>query len=204
VNLQHYKALIILVTSVLALLVASPTLQRLLIYPQPENFSAIWLLDSESQAERFPFNLKSGTSYNLHLGIENNLGSCAYYQVRVKFRNLTQSVPNNHNLAASSLPSLYNLAYFVPDKENLTFPLTFSFNYTPQLNSDNASFSKVTFNYLLLNGIPLNLDGYSTSWDSERNGFPSNLFFELWIYNGTTGIFQYHERYTSLFFNMTI
>ena len=202
-NLQQYKTLIIVVTSVSALLVASPAIQTLLVYPPPDYFSAIWLLGSEGEAEGFPFNLKSGTSYNLHLGIENNLGSCAYYQVQVKFRNLTQSAPNDKNLTPSDLPPLYKLSYFVPIQESLTVPLTFSFNYTSDLNTDNTNTPKVTFYYLLINGVPLNMNGFSTSWDSERNGFPGNLFFELWIYNTTTGIFQYHQRYTSLLFNMT-
>jgi hypothetical protein len=203
VNLQGYKALLLVVTAVLALLVASPALERVLVYSQTEFFSAMWLLGPEGQAENLPSNLKSGASYNVYLGIENQLGSCAYYSVQVKFRNLTQSAPDPFNRTASSLPPLYSFTSFVADKETLTLPLTFSFDYTYILNP-NSSLSKVTFDDLMFNGLPLNLRGYPTAWDAERNGFTGNLFFELWIYNDTTGGFQYHQRYTSLQLNMTV
>jgi uncharacterized membrane protein len=203
-NLQNYKAILIVVISVLALLAASPALQTLLIYPQTEFYSAMWILGPQGKAENFPFNLTSGTSYKVYMGIENQLGNCAYYKIQVKFRNLTQPAPNDYEHTPSNLPPLYSLNCFVADKTNLTIPVTFKFDYTSSISSYNPRLSKVNFNELEFNGESLNLEGYSTTWDINRQAFMGNLFFELWIYNGTTGSFQYHQRYTSLLFNMTV
>jgi hypothetical protein len=43
-NLQQYKALWIVVTAVLALLVSSPAMTRVLVYPQTSFFTEVWLL----------------------------------------------------------------------------------------------------------------------------------------------------------------
>lgn len=203
-KLQDYKAILLVVISVLALLAASPALQTLLTYPQTEFFSATWILGPQGKAENIPFNLTSGTNYRVYLGIDNHLGYCAYYKVQVKFRNLTQPAPNDIERTPSNLPTLYSLNYFVADKTNITIPVTFKFDYTSSISSYNPRLSKVTFKELEFNGVSLNLGGYSTSWDVNKQAFMGNLFFELWIYNGTTGSFHYHQRYTSLLFNMTV
>jgi len=44
----------------------------------------------------------------------------------------------------------------------------------------------------------------SAKWDSEYKGFYYQLFFELWIYNVETAVFQYHDRYCGLWVNMTL
>jgi hypothetical protein len=47
------------------------------------------------------------------------------------------------------------------------------------------------------------MENYVTAWNSTRRGFFGNLFFELWIYNSTTGLFNYHRRDVGLILNMT-
>jgi uncharacterized membrane protein len=204
VNLQEYKTLIFVVTAVVALLVASPALQRLLVYPQTDFFTEMWLLGPEHMAENFPSNITSNTDYKIFLGITNHIGSAAYYSIQVKFRNQTQSAADTFNRTASSLPPLYSMAVFVADKETWELPVTFSLAYTYSENSGNVTLSKVNVNSLMFNGAKLDLEGFSAMWDPEGSGFFGYLFFELWIYNDTTGGFQYHQRYTSLRFNMTV
>jgi hypothetical protein len=226
VNLTQYKALFIVVIAVLALLVASPALQRALVYPRTEFFTELSLLGPGHMAENYPYNITNGNSYSVFLGIANNLGSCAYYQIEVKFRNETQPAPNNFDRTPSALPSLYNLNLFVSDQESLDVPLNFSFNYTfqsvartintnvtvpgePGQNStvvqraENVSLLQADFNYLKLNGSILNLQGYSSDWNSQTNRFYGNLVFELWLYNNTIGSFQYNQRSVDLKLNMT-
>jgi uncharacterized membrane protein len=198
-NLQEYKVLFMVIISVSALLVASPALQRLLTLPQTEFFTELWLLGPEHKGENYPFNITRNENYNVFLGVGNHLGHCAYYVVQVKFRNQTQSAADSFNRTSSSLSSLYNIAVFVADKETMEIPIVFSFDY-----ANNETLSQVTFNRLMFNNVDLNLNGYSTAWDPQTNRFFGNLFFELWIYNDTNGIFQYHERYTDLKLNMTI
>jgi hypothetical protein len=203
-NLQQYQALLLIITGTLALIVASPALQRLLVYPQTEFFTELWLLGPEQKAENYPFNITLGENYNVFLGIANHLGQCTYYLIQVKFRNQTQSAADSFNRTPSSLPPLYSITVFVADKETWELPITFSFDYTYSENPENASLSKVNVNKIMFNGATLNLEGFSAKWDPEKSGFFGYLFFELWIYNDTTGGFQYHERCTSLRFNMTV
>jgi uncharacterized membrane protein len=197
VNLTQYKALFILVTAVLALLVASPALQRVLVYPRSEYFTEVSLLGPGHRAENYPFNITNGETYHVFLGVSNLLGSCAYYQIQVKFGNETQSASDSFNRTASSLPSLYNLNGFVADWESLEIPVNFAFNYSLQ---DGV---KVNFDSLNFNGESLNLQGVSSVWNPKTKVFYGNLVFELWIYNSATNNFQYHERYVDLKLGMT-
>ena len=197
VTLRQYKALWIVVTAVLALLVASPALERILIYPQTDSFTEVWLLGPSHMAENYPYNIIANENYSVYLDIANHLGTCAYYIVDVKFRNETQSAPNSFNFTSSSLPSLYNLTAFVANGETWELPVTFEFSY-------NVTALQVDFNSMTFNGLNINLTGESSDWNSQAHAFYGNLFFELWIYNSTTSTFQYHDRFVSLLLNMTV
>jgi hypothetical protein len=201
VNLQEYKVFLLIVTAVLALLVASPALQRLLVYPQTEFFTEMWLLGPAHKAEDYPFNIALGENYTVFLGIANHLGHNAYYFVQVKFRNQTQSAADSFNRTPSSLAPLYSITAFVADKEKWEIPISFSFNYVQ--DSFNETLLQVRFLDMTFNDSVLNLNGYTAGWESERSGFFGNLFFELWIYDGTISALQYHERFTGLWLNMT-
>src|SRR5512135_2995504 len=102
-NLRDYKILILVVTAISALIVASPALQRLLVYPQSEYFTELWYLGPNHMAEDIPYNITRGVSYNIFLGISNHLEQVAYYQVQVKFRNQFQSAPDSFNHTYSTL-----------------------------------------------------------------------------------------------------
>jgi hypothetical protein len=225
-NLQGYSALILVVTAVLALFVASPALERVLVYPRTEFFTELSMLGPGHMAQNYPYNVTKGGNYTVYLGIGNQLGSCAYYQVDVKVRNETQSAPNSFDLTASSLPSLYNIRAFVADKEILEVQVNFAFDYsfqnvtrtvytnvtvsqgpgkndTVEERADNITLLQANFSSLRINGVPLNLQGFSSDWNPQTKKFYCNLVFELWIYNNTIGGFQYHERFVDLKFNMT-
>ncbi len=197
-NLTQYKALFIVVIAILALLVASPALQRVLVYPQTEFFTELSMLSSNHTAENYPYGIVRNESYNISLGITNQLGSVAYYQVEVKFRNETQSGPDTFNQTASSLPSLYNFNMVVANKESLEIPITFSIDY-----QENNNLQQVTYNSLILNGLNLNLGGTTSDWNPLTNQYYGNLIFELWIYNSTISSFQYNDRFVDLILNMT-
>lgn len=196
-NLRNYEVLIVVITAIAALIVASPALQRLLVYPQTEYFTELWLLGPNHMAEDMPYNITKNVNYKIFLGVANQLGECAYYEVQAKFRNQNQSAPDTFNHTASSLAPLYTINTVVADKETWELPITFSFDYSYDSYS-----SQINFNSLTFNNAVLNLNGYSTSWDSGKNMFYGDLVFELWIYNGTIGSFQYHQRYVDLKFNM--
>jgi len=203
-NLREYKALLLVVTATLALFVASPALQRLLVYPQTEFFTEMWLLGPEHQAEDFPFNITSNTNYRIYVGLGNHLGSYGFYSIQVKLRNQTQPAADSFARTPSSLPPLYSITALVLDKETWESMIIVSFDYTYIVDPDSAILSKVNVNSVTINSATLNLNGLSATWDPERSGFFVYLFFELWIYNEVPDGFQYNERFTSLRFNMTI
>ena len=202
-GVREYGLLYWVVVGVLALLVASPVLSRVLVYPRTEFFTELWILDTDHGARNYPFNITRNENYSIYLGIGNRLGYCAYYMVQVKFRNQSQPAPTSfgpiENRAPSNLTSLFNITAFVADEQVLEIPLTFSFDY----NYD-ESLSRVEFSGLRLNNMWLNMTDYTISWDSEKSEFRGFLFFELWLYNASASFFQYHGRFVSLRFNMTI
>ena len=198
----EFRVLFLIVVAVLALLVASPALSRLLVYPRTEFFTELYLLGSNHMAEDYPYNVTRGQNYGVFLDVANHLGYTAYYLVEVKFRNITQSAPyafgSSSNQTPSNLPSLYNITAFVADEETWELPLTFSFDY-----AFNATSLQVNFQSMILNGATLSLNSYSTSWNATMRMLPGNLVLELWLYNSTTSSFQYNHRFLSLWLNMT-
>ncbi len=194
-GLKEFKVLFMVVIGVSALLVASPVLQRFLVYPRTEFFTEFWLLGPERNADNYPFNITRNEGYSVFLGLGNHLGHCAYYVVEVKFRNESMSAPFERT--PSSLPSLFNMAVFVADEEVLERRLTFSFDY-----EFDEAFSRVQFNSMTLNDVTLNLQGLTSEWNATTRRFYGNLIFELWIYNESAGL-SYHERFVDLKLNMT-
>ena len=200
-DLERFKVLFLVVTAISALLVASPALQHFLVYPQTEYFTELWLLGPAQKAENYPYNITQNGNYQVYLGISNHLGSCGYYLVQVKFRNQTMIGPDSFNRTHSNLPTLYSFNVFVADKQTVQMPIDFFFDYN---KVDSQNDSQVNFNRLTLNNAQVNLNGYSTSWNSTNNDYYGKLVFELWLYNSTLGSFQYNERFVDLRFNMTV
>jgi len=200
-KLDDYRMFFLVGTSVLALLVASPALSRVLVYPRTEFFSEMWLLGPSHKAEGYPYNVSKGQNNTVFLGIGNQLGYCAYYVVEIKFRNETESAPSSfgpiEDRTPSSVRSLFNITAFVADEQDLELPIRFSFDYL----SKNKS--QVTFRSLTLNDEVLSLEGCSTAWNATRSIFYGNLIFELWIYNAQAKILSYHGRFVDLKFSMT-
>jgi hypothetical protein len=88
---------------------------------------------------------------------------------------------------------------FVADEETWELPVAFAFDYSYDIDSYTINFNSLTFN-----GEALNLQGYRSMRNSTTSVVFGNLVFELWIYNDSTGGFQYHERYVDLKFNMLV
>ena len=196
---QEYRVVFLIVIVVLALLAASPAFSRLLVLPKTESFSEMWILGPNHMAEDYPFNITDGHDYDIFLGLVNRLGYAAYYRVELKFRNQTQSAPNSFNRTHSSLRPLLGINSFVPDEGSWELPVRFSFYY-----DHNEDKSEIFFHSLAFNDVVLDLQGYSAVWNSTRQTFSGNLFFELWIFNNETNEFYYHERFVNLQLNMTL
>jgi len=196
-NIEEYRNLFMVASLILILIAAAPTLALFIRVPEgSEKFSELWLLGPERKAENYPFNVSVGESYSIYVGVGNHLGRSAYYIVYVKFRNETQQVPNFTMSEPSPLPPLYEFSFVVSDGDVWEVPLTFAFeNVLFQQN-----FSLVQD--ISINGVvfPVNC---SSAWNSDRNGFYYQMFFELWLYNMTSMRVHYHNRFVGLWLNMT-
>jgi uncharacterized membrane protein len=198
-SIEDYRDCFVVGSLALMLLAAFPTLALFIRLPSSsERFSEFWILGPSHKAGSYPFNIIRNQSYSVFLGIGNHLGYCAYYLVEVKFRNQTQAGPSSFNRTSSSLQSLFNTTSFVADGGTWELPIAFSFDF-----KYNETFSHLEFYDLKLNNITIDMKDYRVGWDSAKKGFLSNLFFELWIFDATSNVFRYHERFVGLWLNMT-
>jgi hypothetical protein len=116
----------------------------------------------------------------------------------VKFRSETQSAPDSFNHTNSELQPLGSLTFFVADNESLELPVDISFQYS----IDPSDSSRLNMETVTVNGASLGVNATTITWNTAKNGFYGNLFFELWIYNRAANAFEYHQRYVSLWFRL--
>jgi len=194
---QDYRTLFQVASLTFVLLAASPVLSMVVSFPRGgESFSELWLLGPNHMAEDYPFNVQTGESYSLFLGVGNQLGYSAYYLVYAKFRNQSQPLPNASSSEPSPLPSVYEFRLFVADGGVWEAPVTFRI-LTASIQGDSIVVESVSINDRVFQV------GWSLIWDSENSGFYFQLFFELWLYNMTLSSFQDHNRYVGIWLNMT-
>jgi uncharacterized membrane protein len=196
-QLDNYRIIFIAVGLIGILLFASPTI-ALLIKPPPseQHFSELYVLGPNHVLKDIPFNIKSGVTYSVYLGVVNQMGSTNYYTSYVKLGNDTQLLPNSTTTTPSLIPALYEYKSFIKDGATWEVPLTFQVN---QLSFHNniSQLDGVT-----INGIEFPVKQTSI-WNADKTGYYYTLFVELWIFNSTLGTSQYHNRFVSLNFNMT-
>lgn len=195
-NLEDYKVAFVAVGLIGVLLFASPALALVLHLPGGERFSELYVLNSEHMIENYPFNVTEGVDYLVYVGVVNHLGSSAYYILYVKFRNLTEPLPNSTAGTPSVLAPLYTYRMFLEDSGSGEVPLTFSFSNV-SFSDNQSSVGTLTINDVLFSVSK------SASWDLENTGYYYQLFIELWIYSPASDGFSYHNRFVSLRLNVT-
>jgi uncharacterized membrane protein len=196
-GLSHYKTLILVVTAALALLIASPSIQQVLVYPQTDNFTEFWMFGPNHDAS-YPGNATVNQNYRIYLDVKNHLGSTTNYNIEIKFRNQTQSGPSSFNHTNSNLPALSSIAMVAADNRTAETSLDISFQY----HTVNSTTRTLVMDNVTVNGFALDASKTTIAYDETKDGFYGNLIFELYIYNGTTNAFQYHQRYLSLWLKM--
>ncbi|MGA3192922.1 MAG: DUF1616 domain-containing protein [Candidatus Bathyarchaeia archaeon] len=195
-KLEDYRVVFVAVGLIGVLLLATPVLSLVLHLPGGERFSELYILGPENMAEDLPGNVTAGVNYLINVGVGCHMGSSTYYVLYVKFRNETEPLPNSTAGTPSVLSPLYTYRMFIEDNGSSEFPLTFSFS--------NVSFSNNQSNVgnLLINGVSSSVDK-SVSWDAVNSGYYYQLFTELWIYDPVSDGFGYHNRFVTLWLNMT-
>jgi len=196
-NLEEYRTVFVTGSLALILIVAAPTVGLIVPFPGgSERFSEFWLLGPNRMAEDYPFNVRVNETYRVFVGVGNHMGGSSYYLIYVKFRNQTEPLPNVTASEPSPLAPLYEFRAFVLDGDAWDNPFKL---IVLEASRNNDS---IVMNRLAVNDVVLGVN-FSTSWDSEHNGFYFQLFFELWLFNMTSQSFQYHNRFVGIWLNMT-
>lgn len=196
-TLDEYQALFTTGTLALILLAASPTLGLIVSIPEgTQRFSEFWVLGPNHIMEEYPFNIEVNRTYTVFVGVSNHMGVLSYYQVYVKFRNQTQPLPDAINFKPSPLQPLYEFHFVVAKDENWEKPLTLGVMEVARHNNS------IIVNRISINNLDIPVDS-SARWDSKYGGFYYQMFFELWLYNRTLKDFAYHERFVSIWLNLT-
>jgi len=195
-ELDDFRTLFVVTGLILILIAASPALSLISLPRSGERFSELWLLGPEHKAENYPSNVQVNEQYSIYVGVGNHLGELAYYAVYVKFRNQTQQLPDFKMSEPSPLPPLYEFRFFLSDGKVWEAPLTFAVENV-LLQQNLSLIQNISINGMV---FPVNC---TSIWDSDRNGFYYQMFFELWLYTMTIRDFQYHNRFVDLWLNMT-
>ncbi len=190
-KLDEIRILFLVAGLILILTAASPALTLISLPKSGERFSELWLLGPEHKAEDYPSNVRVNEQYSIYVGVGNQLHELQYYAVYVKFCNRTQQLPNSTTSEPSPLPPLYEFRFFLSDGKVWEASLTFAIE-------GNSSFvQNISINGMI---FPVNC---TSTWDSDRNGFYYQMFFELWLYNMASSSFQYHNRFVRIWLNAT-
>ena len=192
-NFQRFKVLILVVTAVSALLVASPALRQLVVSPKTESLTELSLFGPYHNGT-YPAGIAQNMTNRLYIDVTNRLGSAAYYQIQIKLSNLTQSGPDSFNKTSSSQPAIGTMSFVVANGGSLELPIDLSF----QAKLDEHIDGLLHMESVSINGEALNANAATIRWDIAKNGFYGNLIFELWAYNDTVNAFQYNQRYVNL------
>lgn len=194
-RLEDYKAIFIAVGLIGILIIASPALSLTLSLPLGEPFSEIYVLGPEQQFSNYPYNITEGHNYSITVGVGNHEGSSTYYLMAVKFTNQTELPTNFTAGVPSSLPSLYEHQFLIQDGQTVLKQLTFSISEA-SFSENQSSIEKLT-----INGYAFNANTVP-EWDASTKGFRCWLLFELWIYNPTTGLLEFSNRFVNLQLNL--
>jgi hypothetical protein len=105
-------------------------------------------------------------------------------------------LPNATSGVPSPLQALYSYDVFLTDGQTWEDALNFSFHDV--LFGVNVS----SVGRLRVNGAWANVNE-SAAWDSVNGGYFYEVFVELWLYDAESNSFGFHNRFVSLWLNMT-
>jgi len=196
-TIKDYRNIFFVASLLGSLALASPVISLILPPRAKERFSEIHMLGSGRMAEKYPFNVKSSETYRLILGVGNHMGSSSYYAIHVKIRDHGERPPNVSENDPSPSPTVCEYRVFVANDEIIEKSINFSLNFY-LLSNDKCCIIKS----LTINDVVFDVNK-TVEWDSEKEGFFINLFFELWIYDLKIEDFFFHNRFVGIWLNMT-
>lgn len=191
-SLADLKRVYMVLCVILGLVIISPSLFAVVSLPKGEQFSELYILDSEHMLN-IPSQIKPNSSYKVYLGIGNHMGETESYLVYAKLRNQTEPLPDNIAGTPSSLAPIFEFRVILTANEIWEKEVIFSFDNI----SINGNVYKVS--ELSINGQSVRVDKVGV----KNNGFIYQLFFELWIYNRSSSDFEFHNRSVGFNLNLT-
>jgi hypothetical protein len=195
-KLGDYKIIFVAVGLIGDLLIASPAIAGVLPLPGGEQFSELYLLGPDLKAENYPSNIVADQNYSVYVGVGNHMGSSSSYTIFVKFKNQTDPLPNATTATPSPLQPLYEYRFSLPDNQSWISPLVFSVSGT-SISGNQSAIKQLTINN---EKFEVNKP---TALNSTTTKYNYGLIFELWLYNATSNIVQYNNRYVQLQLNLT-
>lgn len=178
------------------MLIASPTLIELIPIPSGEQFSELYILDSDYLTDNYPYNIVVGQSYSIYIGVGNRLGAPAYYVLYVKLLNGSDQLPNTQTGVSSSEKAIYEYNFAIDNNQTWENVLSFSI---PQ---GSTTISQAIINNLAINDSIIDVNK-SALWDSNSLSYPYKLLLELCVYNTQQDIIEYNNRYIYLNLNFS-
>ena len=194
-NIEDLKITYVAACVVLIFIVMSPTLASLVTLSKGEQFSELYLLGLDYTIEGIPFNVTAGREYRVVVGTGNHMNNVEYYQVLVKLRNQTDVSRDTTAGGYSGSEAIGEYHLFLENDDVYEKDFTFTFDYAIV---DNAS----RISSLRISGQRIDVDKIVV-WDDEADGFFCQLLFELWIYNGEDLSFQFHDRSSWMWLNLS-
>ena len=195
-TISQYKVIFVAVGIIGIVFITALFISPFVIFTRGEQNSELFLLNSRHTAEDFPFNFDLGKKYLMYIGVDNHMGSSAYYTLKLKLGNQTDSLPNSTSATPSPLQSFCEYKFFVADNKSWEVPLTFSIS--------NTSFEQ---NRSIINGININTVDYvlnkESEWNTNSTGYHYVLLVELWIFNSQLDLIQFDNRFVYLNMNIT-
>lgn len=161
-----------------------------------QQFTELYLLDPDHQAENYPSDIAVGQNYSVYVGVGNHLRSSAYYVLYVKFGSQTDQMPNALLGTPSSLQPLFEYMFSIQPSMNWENLLTFSIS-NAVISGNNSQINTLQINHVL---FKINKPAI---WDSNSTTFKYNLLIELWLYNTQSNQIEYNNRYLNLQLNLT-
>jgi hypothetical protein len=195
-SLNGYKNVFVSVSLIGVILLSAPSASMFIHLPGPDRFSQLYILGARHTAEDYPFNTSEGVAYSVFLGVINNLGNSAYYEVELKLRNSSDKMPDDDLGIPSPLPILYRYEVFLTDEH--TWETTLNFSFSNVVSAENIS----SVGTLGINGASIQVNK-SVMWDSQNRGYFYQLVAELWQYNATINTFNFDDRFVALWLNVT-
>lgn len=190
-KLDDYQTVFMAISLILMLVAASPALSAFIRIPKvSQQFSEIWILGPNRTFEDYPFQIRANQLYTTYVGVGNHMGASSYYLIYVKFRNQTQPLPDSNTSTPSPLQSIYEFRFFLADGED--WETTVNFVILDAHVQDNS----VVVKQISINDITVNVN-----YTGQRY---CQMFFELWRYDLASDSFQYHNRFASIWFQISV